>query len=78
MKSAGSLGAPHMRNRWFLLETQDNFDTNLFHDASTSYPTDSLSTPFLTHWNEEPQQRFSFKPSYTDVPDDSFMCAGEW
>lgn len=73
MKSAGSLGAPHLRNRWFLLATRDNFDINNFHaDADTTHSRDALTTPFLTHWNEEPQRRFSFKPSYTDVPDDSF------
>lgn len=68
MKSAGSLGAPHQRNRWFLLATRDNFDIDLLFNNLN--PGCDIPLPFPTNWNDEPSPRFSFKPSFK--ADESF------
>ena len=56
MRSAGSLGAPHQRNRWFCLATRNGFDITNF-DIKEQY-----DVPFVTNWDKEPSERVSFKP----------------
>jgi DNA (cytosine-5)-methyltransferase 1 len=70
MKSAGSLGAPHLRNRWFCLATRDNFNVDILHNKLVNAQALNDSFSFVTDWSDEPARRFSFKPNYR--PDPSF------
>ncbi len=65
-KSAGSMGAPHMRNRWFCLATKVGYEVDLsrFQGASMARATAT------DHWRREPARRFTFRP--TTKEDDTY------
>jgi DNA (cytosine-5)-methyltransferase 1 len=67
IKSAGSLGAPHVRSRWFCLATRKNTD------ALATEVAESTHSPFA--WSVEPDARVTFKPHAKEDPsyDDNWI-----
>jgi site-specific DNA-cytosine methylase len=61
VKSAGELGAPHVRNRWFALACKKSFR---FDDYDMTF---DLSENECQTWEIEPEHRFTFKP---DIKED--------
>lgn len=59
VKSAASLGAPHMRKRWFCLAVKRGYEL----------PIDIQDKEVCNNWNNEPHKRITFKPSVRDDPD---------
>ncbi len=57
-KSAGSMGAPHMRNRWFCLATKAGYEVDL-----SRFEGASLARTTTDHWTVEPARRFTFRPA---------------
>lgn len=60
MRSAGSLGAPHVRKRWFCLAVKDGCDVAF--DAVMQQEEGNI-------WNQEPEKRVTFKPHIKADPD---------
>lgn len=59
-KSAGSLGAPHVRNRWFCLASRASNHqklSELLNNFTSKMPN------HINHWQNELHARVSFKPS---------------
>lgn len=65
--SAGNLGAPHMRNRWFCLASRSNGGNDL---RSALISIDNNDNTEETHWEHEPCPRVTFKPDV--IADDSY------
>ena len=61
MKSAGSMGAPHVRNRWFLLGSR--------YGPNGELPRKTFASGLM--WENEPLERVSFKPN-SGIEDESF------
>lgn len=64
MKSAGSMGAPHVRNRWFCLASRTS-DHEMLSDCIKSQMDKDM-------WQVEPCARITFKPDSSISDDDSF------
>lgn len=60
VKSAGELGAPHVRNRWFALACKKSFS---FDDYDMCFGVDAVGNGVGNrNWDVEPKYRFTFKP----------------
>lgn len=57
MMSAGYLGAPHQRNRWFCLAVRNDFDLGIIN-------TEVTDNSIMTGWGECPFPRVAFKPAF--------------
>lgn len=57
VKSAGELGAPHVRNRWFALACKKTFS---FEDYDMCFGVENAVGN--CNWDNEPKHRFTFKP----------------
>ena len=57
VKSAGELGAPHVRNRWFALACKKTFS---FEDYDMCFGVENAVGH--CNWDNEPKHRFTFKP----------------
>lgn len=57
-KSAGSMGAPHLRNRWFCLATRAGYEIDL-----ARFEGVSLARTATDHWTTEPARRYTFRPA---------------
>jgi hypothetical protein len=65
VKSAGELGAPHVRNRWFALACKKSFS---FEDYDLFGGEDGVDGGHheCQTWEVEPEHRFTFKPQIKD------------
>jgi hypothetical protein len=60
VKSAGELGAPHVRNRWFALACKKKFS---FEDYDMCFGVENeVNVVGNRNWDNEPKHRFTFKP----------------
>ena len=60
VKSAGELGAPHVRNRWFALACKKTFS---FEDYDMCFGVgNEVDAVGNCNWDNEPKHRFTFKP----------------
>lgn len=66
MKSAGAMGAPHARNRWFCLAARGQ-DHDMLRDLLAHQAPEVAGAP---SWDAEPCPRITFKPAVR--PDPSF------
>lgn len=63
LRSAGSQGAPHVRNRWFCLACRDDGAQRVY-DIVAAWQKDEEKDPLSNHsWLREPEARVSFRPS---------------
>ena len=68
-RSASSMGAPHVRARWFCLAVRDND-----FDVGARFPVDEMAVAVddpAAWWRNEPQRRYTLKPS-SGVEDPSY------
>ncbi len=63
MKSAGAMGAPHARNRWFCLAARGE-DHDTLRDLLADQAPEVPGAP--TTWDAEPCPRVTFKPTVRD------------
>jgi DNA (cytosine-5)-methyltransferase 1 len=66
-KSASSMGAPHVRNRWFCLAVRDGAPTielgNGDGNSDSNSDSNSEANDIMVDWTKEPCPRSTFKPS---------------
>ena len=64
-KSASSMGAPHVRNRWFCLAVRDGTEV-------LTLGADGDDSDIIVDWTKEPCPRSTFKPGTRPKADDSY------
>jgi DNA (cytosine-5)-methyltransferase 1 len=59
LRSASSMGAPHLRNRWFCLAVRDNYELNIIE-------SNECASELIPDWTCVPDRRFAFRPIHSE------------
>lgn len=69
LRSAGSQGAPHVRNRWFCLACRGDGARRVYDIVADWQQRDHPDDPIAGHsWTREPEVRVSFRPAVRPDP----------